>query len=270
VIGWDRLFVGRRFRVLNRLDNEWVETCCRQSVANDPNQVLVVHDGGFNVTRQLISQFNTFQHISDSVFNACVRLYRVREGLIDDAYLQSNRIRRPNRYYVADLLFIEKLLQNDIDGAIASIQQPEEYSKFIIPILKDSKYRMVLVDKLSKSIKIFDPFLNTSMPPPRLYDSEGDVQLYARVVMQFLQTAGIILNADEHSWLSEYPNYLFPSYVELVQYYEPITSDCDSGVYVLIACDYICNDVPCIFFVNNISHMRILLAHQVLVQKFPI
>ena len=104
--------------------------------------------------------------------------------MIEDAYLRSNKMRRPNRYHVADLLFIEKLLQNDIDGAIASIQQPEDYSKFIISILKDSKYRMILVYKLSKSIKIFDPFLNTSMPPPHEYDSEGDVQLYARVVMQ--------------------------------------------------------------------------------------
>ena len=90
------------------------------------------------------------------------------------------------------------------------------------------------------------------------------------VAIQFLQTAGIILNADEHSWLSEYPSYLFPTFVELVEYYEPVTSDCDSGVYVLTAIDYICNDVPCIFIVNNIPHLRILLAHQVLVQKFPI
>ena len=82
-----------------------------------------------------------------------------------------------------------------------------------------------------------------------------------RVVMQFLQTAGIILNAEEHSWLSEYPSYLFPTFVELFQYYESVTSDCDSGVYVLTAIDYICNDV------NNIPHMRILLAHQVLAQK---
>ena len=58
-----------------------------------------------------------------------------------------------------------------------------------------------------------------------------------RVVMQFLQTAGITLNADEHSWLSEYQSYLFPSYVEVVQSYEPVTGDCNSGVYVLIAID---------------------------------
>ena len=91
-----------------------------------------------------------------------------------------------------------------------------------------------------------------------------------RVIIQFLQTAGMTLNADEHSWLSEYPSYLFPSYVEVVQYYEPVTSDCNSEVYILIAIDYICNSVPCIFFVNNIPHMRILLARQVLVQKFPV
>ena len=88
--------------------------------------------------------------------------------------------------------------------------------------------------------------------------------------MIFLRTAGIHDDANELTWLSNFPSYLFPNYKELVQYYEPITNACDSAIYVLTAIDYISNDVPCIFFNYNIPHLRILLAHQVLVQKFPI
>jgi hypothetical protein len=54
LIDWNRIFVGRRFRLLNRMDSEWVDTCCRLSVANDPNQVLITHDDGSEVTRELM------------------------------------------------------------------------------------------------------------------------------------------------------------------------------------------------------------------------
>ena len=51
LIDWNRIVVGRRFRLLNRMDSEWVDACCRQSVANYPNQVLITHDDGSLVTK---------------------------------------------------------------------------------------------------------------------------------------------------------------------------------------------------------------------------
>jgi len=249
-----------------------VDACCRQSVVNDPNQILSTHDDGFKITRELIAQFHSKNHLSMPLFNACIRLLRVRESRIEIAYRESNRIDRPNRYYFADLEFMEKLLQRDFEGALEVMSDSSNYTKFFLPILKGSNYRLVIVDKVQKTINVFDPFLNCSMPPniASLDYIQEDMPQYAGVIMSFLRAADIVDASDEASWLSPFPSCLFPNYKELVQYYEPITNACDSGIYVLTAIDYISNDVPCIFFVDSISHLRNLLAHQVLVQKFPI
>ena len=272
LIDWNRIFVGRRFRLLNRMDLEWVDACCRQSVAHDPNQVLITHDDGSEVTRELICQFNPSNHVSTTLFNCCVRLLRARETRIEEAYHQSNRICRPHRYYIADLDCMEKLLRNDIDGATSNILNPGSYTKFLLPVSEGLKYRLIIVDKFQKSISIFNPFYNRSMPPEAAWFDEidEDMQRYTDAIMIFLRTAGIHDDAYELTWLSNFPSYLFPNYKELVQYYEPITNACDLAIYVLTAIDYISHGVPCIFFKHNIPHLRVLLAHQVLVQKFPI
>jgi hypothetical protein len=272
VAEWNRLFVGRRFRILNRLDSEWVQACCRQSVVNDPDQVLATYDNGFEVTRALICQFNISRHVTKPLFNACIRLYRARETAVEEAYEQSNRIIRPNRYFLADLDFMEKLLENDINGAVASIQNPNDFKKFLFPVLCGLRYRLLIVSTIEKSISIFDPYLNCSMPPEHTLSEKlhEDIQEYAHVIMVFLRATGLHDDENEMTWLSPSPAYIFPTYKELVQYYEPVTTDADSAIYVLTAIDFICNDVPCIFFVNNIPHLRVLFAHQVLLQKFPI
>jgi hypothetical protein len=73
---------------------------------------------------------------------------------------------------------MEKLLRNDIDGAISNILNPGSYTKFLFPVSEGLKYRLIIVDKFQKSISIFNPFYNRSMPPETAWfdDIEEDMR----------------------------------------------------------------------------------------------
>ena len=123
--------------------------------------------------------------------------------------------------------------------------------------------------------------MDCSMPPseqlvpvgyfPTINRYFPTINRYADAVMSFLRQLESVQD-DEPSWFRSFPDHLYPKYVEGVQYFEPLPEHrtAESGIYLLTAIDFILNDAPCIFFLENIKLLRLLLSHQVLVKKFPI
>ena len=75
---------------------------------------------------------------------------------------------------------MENFLRNDIDGATSNILNPGSYTNFLLPVSEGLKYRLIIVDKFQKSICIFNPFYNRSMPPEAAWfdDIDEDMQRY--------------------------------------------------------------------------------------------
>ena len=268
--------MGKRFRTLNRLDSDFFEAAIRQSVLISSEEVLQVLPNGFLLRKELMYQFKPSCHLSDAVFDACVSLIQEREKTIELAYKQTNRRDRPLRYFIADLSISKARLGGDIDSAASKIKEPTRYSKFIMPFLKDSIFRIVLVDINEKRISCFDPRINSSMPVlaskvPQ--DFVADLTEWSALITRLLVTLKLC-EEDDQSWLRNnvLADSVFPQYVEMVQFFDPLPHHklYDSGVYALTAIDFISNDVPVIFFLENMNLLRTLLGHQLLVAKFPL
>lgn len=273
---FDRIFFGRRLRMLNGLDREYLEAAGRRSLLLDPNQVIKEFQNNEPpITRHMINDLLQLNAVPMVLFNTSLRLLRNRETLIGDSYLESNKISRPMLDLICDTDVIEICLHGDFAAAVAMLSASyRDYSRIFLPVLRGGIYRLVYIDlrdPAEKSIQYMDPRIDSSLPfaqiqPPANLDDDLDD---LRVCVQGLLTESGLCHADE-AW-TETIN-IFPKYVEGVKYFEALPAERlnDSGVYVLAAIDFISNDVPCIFFLDNIRHFRDLLAHQILVGKFPI
>jgi hypothetical protein len=143
----------------------------------------------------------------------------------------------------------------------------------LLPILERSIYRLIIVDSFQKRVSVFDTRINSSLPINNHNipdDYIEDCQRLFNTVRSLITTALNIENFGEY--FKNFPDYVFPSFCEGVRYFEALPQDniTDSSVYVLTAIDYIINDVPLIFRINQIEHLRKLLAHQLLLEKAPI
>lgn len=273
---FDRSFFGRRLRILNRLDIEFLEAACRRNPLLDPNQIVKQFDGDHPpITRGMISSLVESEAVPPVLFNTSLRLMRERETLVGVSYLESNRIPRPMPDLICSMDVMDICLEGDFAGAKRIL--PNDYqlcSRIFLPVLKDDVYRLVYIDlrkPLKKSIEYFDPRINSSLPLAQIQlpaNFDADKAELRRCAYYLLLELGLCEIGE--AWTDTINT--FPKYVEGVQYFEVLSAAHlnDSGVYVLSAIDFISNDVPCIFFRENMKHLRSLLAHQILVGNFPI
>jgi hypothetical protein len=89
----DRYFVQERYRVLNRLDADFVESARRISAPLEPKTQVVAtsFDDTVEITRGMVRQIASDHSMSPEVFQLCLRLFREREQRINKAYSESNR-----------------------------------------------------------------------------------------------------------------------------------------------------------------------------------
>jgi hypothetical protein len=88
---YDRMFIAERFRSLNRLDSELVQSALRPNVLEPPTQVVATILDNIAITRERIQEFNVERQISSDLFSTCLKLLVERENKINTAYFESNR-----------------------------------------------------------------------------------------------------------------------------------------------------------------------------------
>ncbi len=263
-------------RKLNRFDEDFLISACRQSPLLDPNEVVKKLAGGQpHITRGAMSALVGSQLLSVDLFNSCINMIREREALIGIAYQESNKIPRPMPDWICNADVMAACLLGNTDLAVRML--PEGYRTFariFLPVLIDGVYGLLYVDQRDprrKCLRYFDPRIDSSMPfreiqlPDDFDRLKGKLRECVKALCIQLE-----LCTDVDTWADILHTY--PQYTEGVQYFEHLdnTNIAHSGVWVLCAVDFITNDSPCIFFREDASHMRKLLGHQLLLGKFPI
>ena len=87
----DRNFVQKRYRCLNSLDSEFVQSASRITILEPSEQIITsICNNSFNITRSIVRQIISGA-LSIDVIKICLHLFRQREERINIAYLESNR-----------------------------------------------------------------------------------------------------------------------------------------------------------------------------------
>ena len=268
----NRYFVQERYRSLNRLDEQFVQSAKRLSPVEPASQVIsTICDGLYDITRSMVNEIASSCAVSPELVNICLHLFREREEKIGLAYFQSNRVYR-NSVVIFDTIYNDTLLDRFEED-----QNFDNIHRIYFPILESGLYRLIIADVSEKELLYVDPRVNCSLPEATrdvIDGVEEDRLKYQGIVRDvfrrfenyFYPETDEIPVAEKERWKSSQ----YPEFFEGVAYFEPIDNIIDSSIYILHFMDFDMNDIPPIFFKRDIERVRLNMAFSVLKGSFPL
>lgn len=243
-------FVTTIHRRLDQVEKNLVDEKLSPVVMRDQLQVPVCTVNGTAVPREVFADFSPGHTISEKLMEFLLVLLRRRDHRIIMAY--SDKFRRSANFVARSrsLFYNAEFFRNLRDEGMDLPDWKGAHQVFIT--LKSpgcDDWSLLLLDVESKRILFIDPRAG-QLDPARL-------QRYAAILHGVLPRTG--LDATEPWRCEVYPE----------QYFEALSNDEDSGIYLFAIMFFLCAPCPLAFTAVDIVKLRSIFAYYLLSEDLP-
>lgn len=245
-------FVTTIHRRLDRVEQNLVNDKLSIVMTRDQLQVPVCCVNGAPVSREVFADFSPGHTISEQLMETLLLLLRRRDYRIVQAY--ADKFRRAENYVArSKLLFYNPEFFRTIQQEVVDLPDWNGVHRVFVTLKSPGfdDWSLLLIDVDAKNMWFIDP----RQPPDHALTVK--LQEYAEVMNRLLTR--MALNTSGPWRCERYPD----------QYFEALSNDIDSGIYLFAIMYFLCAPCPLAFSAEDVVKLRSTFAYYLLTGDLP-